>query len=72
MIEAYFQKRNKNYLASNLEYISKISQPVVKYDDIKMALGDNSKKSEAKPVNTKKNAITEEDFRAFEKEYFKK
>jgi len=72
LIETYFQQRNKNYLASNLEYISKISQPVVKYDDIKMALGDYSKKAEEKPLVTKKNAITEDDFRAFEKEYFKK
>lgn len=71
LVEKCYEKKSKKsaLLKNNLNYLKKISKPVIKYDLIETVLNTRSNLKEAEK-KTEESVFTEEDFKNFEKSYF--
>lgn len=71
LVEKFYEKKSKKsaLLKNNLQYLKKISKPVVKYDLIETVLNTRSKPKESEK-RPEESVFTEEDFKNFEKSYF--
>ena len=71
LIEKYRQDSKKNNLDANLDYLSRISRPVIKYNLIESAISKQRKTVDKKQKKQDEPTVfTEEDFKSFEKSYF--
>lgn len=81
MIERYIKQKDQNNLEKNLALLKKLSKPTVKYSLIKPAMQklhrnerineEGANNNKIIKAETETSVFTEEDFRDFEKTYFK-
>lgn len=70
LIEQYSKKLSHSNLDANLAFLKKISKPVGKFDLIRDAVEQSSRKPAAKKQEEEESFFTEEDFKSFSKSYF--
>ena len=70
LIESYRDESKINNVQKNLDFIKKISRPVVDYETIASAVSVRKIEKPNKKVSNESSVFTEEDFKSFEKSYF--